>query len=40
MTPSVKRDNFKKELKEILAKYDASITLEDFGKSYTPTIKL
>jgi hypothetical protein len=34
MTPLEKQQNFKKELKQLLKKYGAEISLEDFGRNY------
>ena len=36
MNPIEKQQNFYKELKQLLLKYDAEITIEDFGREYLP----
>ena len=35
MTPLEKQQSFYRELKELLVKYNAEITLEDFGMDYS-----
>lgn len=40
MTPKDKRDNFEKELKELLDKYKAEIIIGDFGSGYSTNPKI
>ena len=40
MTPIEKQQNFHKELKELLFKYKAELSIEDFGHGYLPDEKI
>jgi len=40
MTPLEKQQSFYRELKELLVKYNAEITLEDFGWDYSRDEKI
>lgn len=40
MTLLEKQQEFKVELAELLKKYKAGITLEDFGRNYMPEVEL
>ena len=40
MTPLEKQQNFHKEIKELLLKYKAELSIEDFGYGYLPDEKI
>lgn len=40
MTPIEKQQHFHKELKELLFKYKAELSIEDFGHGYLPDEKI
>jgi hypothetical protein len=40
MTPEQKQQEFHKELKSLLRKFDAELTLEDFGRNWSEDWKI